>query len=94
MAYTGNPYEVVSELERFGVEKVRELLSTRELGDPGSMTRLIAEDWLSRKDALRSSERANDALSIARFANKIAIAAIILSASAVIIQIIQSCSKP
>ena len=94
MAYTGNPYEVVSELERLGVEQVRKLLSTREFGDPESMTRLIAEDWLSRKDALRSSERADTALSIARFANKIAIAAIILSVSAIIIQIIQWYSKP
>ena len=94
MAYTGNPYEVVSELERLGVERVSELLSTREFGDPGSLTQTVAQNWLANKDASRASERANEALSIARFANKIAIAAIILSISAIIIQIIEWYSKP
>jgi hypothetical protein len=90
MAYTGNPYEVIPELESLGVERVRELLSTREFGDFGSMTRSITEEWLSRKDA---SIRADQALSTARLANKIAIAASILSAIAIIIQIMEWYSK-
>ena len=82
MAYTGDPYEIVSELERLGEEKVRALLSTREFGDPGSLTRFVVEGWLSRMDAVR-------ALSIARFANGIAIVAMIVSVGALALQLIQ-----
>jgi len=89
MEYTGHPYEIVSELERLGEQKVRALLSTREFGDPGSLTRVVVEGWLSQRDAVRALRRANEALSIAGFANTIAIVAIVVSVGALALQIVQ-----
>ena len=101
MAYTGNRYEIIPHLESLGETKVRELLPTGEFGDSDSILRSVVDDWLRSKESIRkaaseerSESRAERAISIARCANIIAIIAIILSASAIIIQIIQWSSKP
>jgi hypothetical protein len=90
MAYTGDPYEVVFELERLGEERVRELLSTREFGDPGSLTRSVVEGWLSRKESSHASRRADRALSISR---KALVCSITATISAIIAMIVAASDK-
>jgi|SRR5688572_15837112 len=62
VAYTGDPYEVITELNSLGEKEVRNRVLTRYFGDPGSLTRTVVEGWLSRKEssaALRTAKRAN-----------------------------------
>lgn len=80
--YTGNPYDVLPELESLGETEVCRRLPTGEFGEEDSILRSVVENWLASQESVRkaaaearSETREEAMLSTAREANSIALKA-------------------
>lgn len=79
-------------LDKKGEKEVRRALAKGEYGEPGTKGHSLVLSWLSSKDAERAEESlafSRKALSNSRLATIIAIAAAIISASGIILKIVE-----
>jgi len=84
-----NEQSMVEQLEAMTIEEARKALSEKQFGDIGSPGYLFCSSWLTAKEASLRDAREAESLSLSRKALIIAIIAMILSASAIIIQVIK-----
>ena len=71
---------MVSRLEAMPLDQARHEIATGAFGAIGSPNHAFCSDWLAAKEAAQRGTKEEETMRIARRANKLAIAAMILSA--------------